>query len=143
MGIIDPANYGVERYDGSTSGESFNMSLEMSRPRYYGNNYILKPLVGLDYYYTSQKGYTEKGPADGLFGLRYGRATYDQLFLRIGANLKRETEFTSTVLRAQYIYQSAGKSFPNGNAQFLYTGSPTMDIRGVDLGEDYMNLGGT
>ncbi len=141
MGIVDPAQFGLERYSGSTSGDSFNMSLEISRPRYYGSNVILRPLLGLDYYYTAQDGYRETGPAGGMFGLRYGKAEYDQLFVRVGATLKRETDFTSMVLRAQYINQFETDAYPGGQAQFLHGGSPTMNIRGVNLGRDYMNLG--
>jgi autotransporter-associated beta strand protein/predicted outer membrane repeat protein len=140
---VDPA-YGVERYNGKTSGDTFSMSFELSKPRYYGNNYILRPLLGLDYIFTAQNGYLDYGTHSNLFGLRYDRAEYDQWFIRAGLNLKRETFRTATNFRIQYINQFGSHPYPNAGGQLISaysTPNTNMNIRGVDLGRDYLNLG--
>ncbi|MDR0705392.1 MAG: autotransporter domain-containing protein, partial [Planctomycetaceae bacterium] len=101
---VDP-KYGAERYSGKTSGDTFSMSFELSKPRYYGNNYIFRPLIGLDYIFAAQNGYLDYGTASNLFGLRYDRAVYDQWFFRAGLNLKRETFRSAMNFRLQYINQ--------------------------------------
>ncbi|MDR2756235.1 MAG: autotransporter domain-containing protein [Planctomycetaceae bacterium] len=136
--------YGIERYNGKTSGDTFSMSFELSKPRYYGNNYILRPFIGLDYIFTAQNGYLDYGTHSNLFGLRYDRAKYDQWFIRAGLNLKRETFRMATNFRIQYINQFAGHPYPDAGGQLISaysTPNTNMNIRGVDLGRDYLNLG--
>ncbi|MDR0611072.1 MAG: autotransporter domain-containing protein, partial [Planctomycetaceae bacterium] len=140
---VDP-KYGVERYSGKTSGDTFSMSFELSKPRYYGNNYILRPLIGLDYIFAAQNGYLDYGTHSNLFGLRYDRAEYDQWFIRAGLNLKRETFRTAMNFRVQYINQFGNHPYPDAGAQLISaysTPNTNMNIRGVDLGRDYMNVG--
>lgn len=135
-------DYGLERYNGKTKGDSFNFSLELSKPRYYGCEYVLRPLIGLDYLYTSQKGYTESGTGTGLYALQYGKAEFDQWFGRVGMTLKKETFQYSAILRLQYINQFGNDPYPDGKAQFAVIGdAPWMNVRGVDLGRDYFNAG--
>jgi uncharacterized protein YhjY with autotransporter beta-barrel domain len=131
------------QYNGKTSGDSFSMSLEVSKPRYYGNNFILRPLVGFDYLLTSQKGYTESGSGESndLFGLRYDKAEYDQLFVRLGFNLKKEGFYSTANFRIQYINQFASRPYPNGVAHLVAAPDAGMNIHGVGLGRDYLNLG--
>ncbi|MDR1141390.1 MAG: autotransporter domain-containing protein, partial [Planctomycetaceae bacterium] len=136
--------YGVERYNGKTSGDTFSMSFELSKPRYYGNNYILRPLVGLDYIFAAQNGYLDYGTHSNLFGLRYDRAEYEQWFIRAGLNLKRETFRTATNFRLQYIGQFGNHPYPDAGGQLISaysTPNTNMNIRGVDLGRDYLNVG--
>ncbi|MDR3199721.1 MAG: autotransporter domain-containing protein [Planctomycetaceae bacterium] len=136
--------YGTERYSGKTSGDNFSMSFELSKPRYYGNNFILRPLIGLDYIFASQNGYSDSGTHSGLFGLRYNRAEYDQWFIRAGLNLKRETFRTATNFRIQYINQFGNHPYPDAGGQLISAYSvpnTNMNIRGVNLGRDYLNLG--
>ncbi|MDR2439084.1 MAG: autotransporter domain-containing protein, partial [Planctomycetaceae bacterium] len=138
------SSYGLERYSGKTSGDTFSMSLELSKPRYYGNNYILRPLIGLDYIFATQNGYSDNGTHSNLFGLRYDRAEYDQWFIRAGLNLKRETFRTAMNFRLQYINQFGNHPYPDAGAQLISASGisgTNMNIRGVDLGKDYLNLG--
>jgi hypothetical protein len=127
------------RYTGNTSGNSFLMNFEISKPRYYGSNMVVRPLIGLDYYYTSQNGFAEDGA--GIFGLRYDRANYDQLFLRFGMNFKAETFRSSKTFRIQYINQVGGQAYPDSVSYFVGGNGTSMNIRGVNLGHDYLNLG--
>ncbi|MDR2116779.1 MAG: autotransporter domain-containing protein [Planctomycetaceae bacterium] len=136
--------YGIERYNGKTSGDTFSMSLEFSKPRYYSNNYVLRPLIGLDYIFAAQNGYRDFGTHSDLFGLRYNRAEYDQWFFRVGMNLKRETFRTATNFRLQYINQFGNHPYPDAGGQLISAYSvpnTNMNIRGVDLGRDYLNVG--
>ncbi|MDR2706146.1 MAG: autotransporter domain-containing protein [Planctomycetaceae bacterium] len=140
---LDP-KYGVDRYSGKTSGDNFSMSFELSKPRYYGNNYILRPLIGLDYIFAAQNGYLDYGTASNLFGLRYDRAEYDQWFIRAGLNLKRETFRSAMNFRLQYINQFGSHPYPSAGGQLISaysTPNTNMNIRGVNLGRDYVNLG--
>jgi outer membrane autotransporter protein len=141
LSALDAA-YVHERYRGKTRGDSFFVSLEASKPYRYSYNYVLRPLIGLDYTLTRQKGFSETGSGAGLFALRYSKADYDQLFLRLGLNLRKELHLYTAMLRAQYINQVGGKPYPSANAQFLsVTNSPAMSLRGVDMKRDYLNLG--
>lgn len=136
------SSYGRERYTGKTKGDSFSFSLELSRPRYYGCEYVLKPLVAVDYFHTTQKGYTETGSGSGLYALQYDKAKYDQWFVRLGVNLRKDACNYTGVLRVQYINQFGENPYPDGNARFaMVDGSPMMNIRGVDLRRDYLNCG--
>lgn len=136
------SSYGRERYTGKTKGDSFSFSLELSRPRYYGCEYVLKPLIAVDYFHTTQKGYTETGSGSGLYALQYDKAKYDQWFVRLGVNLRKDACNYTGVLRIQYINQFGENPYPDGNARFaLVDGSPMMNVRGVDLRRDYLNCG--
>jgi predicted outer membrane repeat protein/autotransporter-associated beta strand protein len=142
MGIIDPA-YGPEWYRGKTNGDTFAMSLEMSKPRYYGKDIVLRPLIGLDYIETHQAGYTDKSDdVRNTFALIYNKVNYEQLFFRVGMNLKKETAGFASVFRLQYINQVNSDPYSSGEARFVQSNSAIlMNFRGVDLCRDYLNLG--
>ncbi len=134
--------YAAENYNGSTSGDSFFASVELAKSRCTSSGCIVRPLLGLDYLLTTQQGYTEKGSGDGAYALKYDKATFDQLFLRLGVHLKKDTGRSSGVIRLQYVYNAVGDMYPESVARFAaVSGSPVMNIRGVDLGHDYFNVG--
>ncbi|MDR0869553.1 MAG: autotransporter domain-containing protein [Planctomycetaceae bacterium] len=137
--LSDQGYYGL--YKGKTSGDSMSLSLELSRPRYYGNSIIVRPLLGLDYYYTQQDGFTEQSVDNPLFALQYSKADYDQLFVRAGMNIKKESYRSAMNFRIQYINQFGTDPYASGRARFLSGGDVQMTIRGVNLGRDYLNLG--
>jgi uncharacterized protein with beta-barrel porin domain len=69
---------------------------------------------------------------------------YDQWFFRAGLNLKRETFRSAMNFRLQYINQFGNRPYPNAGAQLIpaySTSNTNMNIRGVNLGRDYMNIG--
>lgn len=128
-----------EQYKGKTKGDSYSFSLEVTRPQHFGNYYIVKPYVGVDYLGASQKGFTETG---GLYALRYDGARYEQWVARMGVKVKRETPLYSILLRAQYANQFDGNAYPDSAARFATVRTAEeMTIRGVDLGRNFVTLG--
>ena len=132
-------NENSQHYTGNTTGDSFFASLEIATPRRTTTGLVVRPLLGMDYLLTAQNGYNEKG---GIYALNYNRATYNQMFLRTGIHLKKETCFSSSVLRLQYVYEALGCNAPESGAKFAsVNGSPLMNVRGVNPGRHYLNAG--
>ncbi len=90
-----------------------------------------------------QGGYTEEAPITSG-RIRYGKMHLEQTYLRVGLRAKYESfTWLTALVRVEYAYMMQGDPIPKVNATFLdEPGVPTYRIAGVDVGRDYLTLGG-
>lgn len=134
-----------DKYRGQPNGNSFNLSLELARPLELHKTFILRPSLGFDFQHVWQDGYTEYvestvNPLGGLYALRYHRMRYDRALLRAGFSSETTGGRGGLRMRAFYVTNMGDDNYPVSWSNFV-AGGDKFDIRGVRLGNNYLNLG--
>ncbi|MDR1492675.1 MAG: autotransporter domain-containing protein [Planctomycetaceae bacterium] len=121
-------------------GNTGTFSAEIVRPIYTGTFLILKPAVGYDYLYLSQKEANETG--NSAIGLSFGKTEIARHIGRVGLNAEYGDSARSLYGGAFYKYLLGGDQTYYSRASFL-GGGPAFEVRGVDLGKGFVsaNLG--
>ncbi|MDR0611042.1 MAG: autotransporter outer membrane beta-barrel domain-containing protein [Planctomycetaceae bacterium] len=136
-------NVPVPRVNGNLSSEytgtSWSGSVQMSRPFYYRNFLVLRPIAAIDLMAVNQNSATENGEYDPII-LRYQRSKWSQLFGRIG--LRADYAWGQCNLNGSlsYSYLMCGDQAPVSTHQFVHVGSSPFDIRGNNLGRNFLNF---
>ncbi len=137
-----PSGIGPERYKSDFVGNTFNVSLELARPLMLHPTFILRPTLGIDTQYLWQNGPTEDATTigSGIYALSFQKMEYHRSLFRAGFSSETSGVRGGIRMRAFYVAQFDGENFPDFNARFAKGGSD-FNIRGVDLGDSFLNLG--
>ena len=144
---VGPSKYDYLRcdtfgiYDAGYDGNTLYASAELVKPIHMQNNWVLLPLVGVDYQVAWTDGFAERGT--GASAQVIDSANLDQLVIRTGLNSKVRMNCRFDLnARLQYGCQIAGKTYGSVNSVFASApSSPVMNLRGVDLGRNQLNTG--
>ncbi|HBT76240.1 MAG TPA: hypothetical protein DEB39_04780 [Planctomycetaceae bacterium] len=139
--LRDPAVFAeAKRLTADYQGDSFNMSVELSRPFRLGRYGTIRPVAGLDIMTTTHGGHTESG--DAVLAGDYARVHFGRAFTRYGARAKYENDFTSIWFQMFCSFKFAGEDAPE--TKFKFVGAPGEEnviVRGVDPGSLYLLMG--
>jgi uncharacterized protein with beta-barrel porin domain len=131
-----------ERLDGHTDGHALAVSIELIRPIQWRPDLRLLPLAAVDYEKAWIDGYQE---SNGLTALIYDSAEMERLTLRAGLEAEYNWHDKAALkARAQYGFHLVGGQYPEIGVRFAGSTLPNQrwaDIRGVDTGRHYLNLG--
>jgi len=132
---------GPARYKSDFVGNTFNASFELARPLELHKQFILRPTLGVDTQYLWQNGGTENAiQGTGAYALSFQKMTYYRSLFRAGFSSETSGPRGGIRMRAFYVTQFAGENYPLSKARFA-SGGQTFDVRGVDLGGEFLNLG--
>ncbi|MDL2286082.1 autotransporter domain-containing protein, partial [Desulfococcaceae bacterium OttesenSCG-928-F15] len=131
-----------ENYKNKTDGRALAASIDISRPIDMDCGWWLRPILALDYEQVWMDGYRERG---GLAALKYDDSGMRRIALRAGLQpeyIGREN--LSFVARIQYERELNPSTGDLGKVRFAnaqIAGQRGASIRGVDWGDDCINLG--
>jgi T5SS/PEP-CTERM-associated repeat protein len=136
-------NVPVPKVNGNLSSEytgtSWSGSVQMSRPFYYRNVIVLRPLAALDLMVVNQNIATENGEYEQII-LRYQRSKWSQLFGRIGVRADYTRGRYNLNGSLSYSYLMCGDQAPVSTHQFVYAGGSAFDVQGNNLGRSFLNF---
>lgn len=136
-----------DRYRSDTKGNSFNFSLELSRPLMLHPTFILRPTLGVDAQHIWQNGFSENdfemwndSYGTGYYGLKFKRMHFDRILCRAGFSSETTGPRGGIRMRAFYVTDVGGNDYPESK-QVFKTGGEQFLIRGTKLSRNYLNLG--
>ena len=132
---------GPARYKSDFAGNSFNVSFELARPLELHPTFILRPTLGVDTQYIWQYGATETATrGTDVYALSFQKMTHYRSLFRAGFSSETSGPRGGIRMRAFYVTQFDGENYPVSKARFATGGQP-FDVRGVNLGGEFLNLG--
>jgi hypothetical protein len=137
-------NVPVPQVNGNLSakytGTSWSGSVQASRPFYYRNFLVLRPLAALDLMVVNQNSATENGEYEQII-LHYKRSKWTQLFARAGVRADFTHDRWNLNASLSYSYLLGGDQAPVSVHQFRYAGGDAFEVQGNNLGRSFLNVG--